>query len=68
MTNSSVNFMTIPKIGYKHMNMREGSIFWNYKYSEDRLVEDEVKFWIDSARKEYLFITQREINYDPQEV
>jgi hypothetical protein len=68
MTNSSVNFMTIPKIGYKHMNMREGSIFWNYKYSEDRLIEDEVKFWIDSARKECLFITQREINYDPQEV
>jgi hypothetical protein len=50
------------------MNMREGSIFWNYKYSEDRLIEDEVKFWIDSARKECLFITQREINYDPQEV
>ena len=23
--------MTIPKIGYKHLNMREGSIFWNYK-------------------------------------
>jgi hypothetical protein len=68
MTNSSVNFMTIPKIGYKHMNMREGSIFWNYKYGEERLIEDEVKFWIDSARKEYLFTTQREINYDPQEV
>jgi hypothetical protein len=50
------------------MNMREGSIFWNYKYGEDKLVEDEVKFWIDSARKEYLFTTQREINYDPQEV
>ena len=68
MTNLSVNFMTIPKIGYKHMNMREGSIFWNYKNGEDRLVEDEVRFWIDSAKKEYLFTTEREIKYEPQEV
>jgi hypothetical protein len=68
MTNSSVNFMTIPKIGYKHMNMREGSIFWNYKNGEDRLVEDEVRFWIESAKKEYLFTNEREINYEPQEV
>ena len=68
MTDCSVNFMTIPKIGYKHTNMREGSLFWNYKNGEDRLVEDEVKFWIDSAKKEYLYIAEREINYEPQEV
>ena len=68
MTNSSVNFMTIPKIGYKHMNMREGSIFWNYKNGDDRLGEDEVRFWIESAKKEYLFTADREIKYEPQEV
>jgi glycosyltransferase involved in cell wall biosynthesis len=68
MTNASVNFMTIPKIGYKHMNMREGSIFWNYKNGEDRLSEDEVRFWIDSAKKEYLYTADREIKYEPQEV
>jgi glycosyltransferase involved in cell wall biosynthesis len=68
MTNSSVNFMTIPKIGYKHMNMREGSIFWNYKNGNDRLSEDEVRFWIESAKKEYLFTADREIKYEPQEV
>jgi hypothetical protein len=68
MTQSNVKFLTIPKIGYKHMNMREGSIFWNYKNGDDRLGEDEVKFWIDSAKKEYLFTTQREIKYEPQEV
>lgn len=68
MTNSSVNFMTIPKIGYKHMNMREGSIFWNHKYGDDILSENEVKFWIDSAKKEYLFTTQRDIKYEPLEV
>ena len=68
MTNSSVKFLTIPKIGYKHTNMREGSIFWNYKNGDDRLSEDEVRFWIESAKKEYLFTTQREINYESQEV
>lgn len=68
MTNSSVKFLTIPRIGYKHTNMREGSIFWNYKNGDDRLSEDEVKFWIESAKKEYLFTTQREIKYEPQEV
>lgn len=68
MTNSSVNFMTIPKIGYKHMNMREGSIFWNYRNGDERLTEDEVRFWIESARKEYLYTADREIKYEPQEV
>ena len=68
MTNNDVKFLTIPKIGYKHMNLREGSIFWNYKNGEDKMTEDEVKFWIDLAKKEYLFLKDREINYEPQEV
>jgi glycosyltransferase involved in cell wall biosynthesis len=68
MTQNSVKFMTIPRIGYKHTNLREGSIFWNYKNGDDKLLEDEVKFWIDSAKKEYFFNAQRDINYEPQEV
>jgi glycosyltransferase involved in cell wall biosynthesis len=68
MTHNSVRFMTIPRIGYKHTNLREGSIFWNYKNGDDRLGEDEVRFWIDSAKNEYKFINQREIKYEPQEV
>jgi hypothetical protein len=60
--------MTIPKLGYKHMNLREGSIFWNYKYGETVLDEKEIKFWIDTAKKEYFFTKQREINYEPQPV
>jgi hypothetical protein len=68
MTQNSVKFMTIPRIGYKHTNLREGSIFWNYKNGDDKLLEDEVKFWIDSAKKEYFFNVQRDINYEPQEV
>jgi hypothetical protein len=68
LTHNSVNFMTIPKIGYKHTNLREGSIFWNYKNGSDVLSEDEVRFWIDTAKKEYFFIQDRNINYEPQEV
>jgi hypothetical protein len=50
------------------MNLREGSIFWNYKNGESRLSEDEAKFWIEAAKKEYLYIAQRDIKYEPQEV
>jgi glycosyltransferase involved in cell wall biosynthesis len=68
LTNNSVKIMSIPKIGYKHTNLRDGSIFWNYKNGEEALTPDEVKFWIDSAKKEYLFTNDRAIKYEPQEV
>jgi hypothetical protein len=68
LTNNAVNFMTIPRIGYKHTNLREGSIFWNYKNGSEKLSEDEVRFWIDTAKKEYFFIQDRNIKYEPQEV
>ena len=68
MTYNGVKFMTIPRIGYKHINLREGSIFWSYKNGDDKLLEDEVRFWVDKAKKEYLFINQREIKYEPVEI
>jgi glycosyltransferase involved in cell wall biosynthesis len=68
LTNNSVKIMSIPKIGYKHTNLRDGSIFWNYKNGENALTADEVKFWIDSAKKEYFFTNDRAIKYEPQEV
>jgi glycosyltransferase involved in cell wall biosynthesis len=68
LTYNSVKIMTIPKIGYKHTNMRTGSIFWNYKNGEEVLTENEVKFWIESAKKEYFFTSERGIKYEPQEV
>jgi hypothetical protein len=67
LTYNSVNIMTIPRIGYKHTNMRQGSIFWNYKNGETAVTEDEVKFWIDSAKKEHFFTNDRGIKYEPQE-
>jgi len=68
MTHNNVKIMSIPRIGYKHTNLREGSIFWSYKNGEDVLTDDEVKFWVDSAKKEFFFINDRAIKYEPQEV
>jgi glycosyltransferase involved in cell wall biosynthesis len=68
MTHNSVKIMSIPKIGYKHINLREGSIFWNYKNGEDVLTEDEVRFWVESAKKDYFFIQDRALKYEPQTV
>ena len=68
MTHNGVKFMSIPKIGYKHLNLREGSIFWNYKNGDSTLTPDEVGFWIESAKKEFFFINDRAIKYEPQEV
>jgi hypothetical protein len=60
--------MTIPRIGYKHINLREGSIFWNYKNGENKIDQNEAKFWIDTAKKEYFFTTERDIKYVPEEI
>jgi len=63
LTYNSVSIMTIPRLGYKHVNLREGSIFWNYKFGEDKMIEDEVKFWIQTAKREYFFTDDRSIKY-----
>ena len=65
---NSVQIMTIPRIGYKHMNMREGSIFWNYKFGNNKITEDEVAFWISAAKREHFFIEDRDIKYEPTNV
>ena len=63
LTYNSVSIMTIPRLGYKHVNLREGSIFWNYKFGDSKMVEDEVKFWIQTAKREYFFTDDRAIKY-----
>ena len=68
LTYNSVKIMTIPRIGYKHTNMREGSIFWNYKFSDEKISDDEVSFWLETAKKEYFFTADRNIKFEPQEV
>ena len=65
-TYNDKKIMTIPKVGYKHTNMRENSLFWNYRNKEQEIVNpDEAKFWIDAAKKEYFFTTDRGIKYEP---
>ena len=63
MTYNSAKIMTIPKIGYKHINLRTGSIFWNYKNGEEKITPNEVSFWIETAKKEYFFTDDRNIKY-----
>ena len=65
LTYNSVSIMSIPRLGYKHINLREGSIFWNYKYGENKMTEDEVRFWIKTAKQEYFFVEDRAIKYEP---
>lgn len=64
LTYNSVSIMSIPKLGYKHTAMREGSIFWNYKNGSDIMTDEEVKFWISSAKKEYFFTEDRNIKFE----
>lgn len=63
LTNNSVKVMTVPRVGYQHVNLREDSLFWSFE--NEKLTENEVKFWIDSAKKEFFFKNKREINYVP---
>jgi len=58
----SIPIMVIPKLGYKHTNNREGSLFVEYKNTIDVL---ESRFWIGKAKKEYFFTEDREITYTP---
>lgn len=64
LTHNGINIMTVPKIGYQHVNFRENSLFWKYKNDEKmKLSENEVKFWVETAKKEYFFKNKREIKY-----
>lgn len=65
MTYHSIQIMTIPRIGYKHVNLRSGSIFWDYKNGDNKLTSDEVSFWIETAKKEQFFVEDRKIKYQP---
>ena len=68
LTHKSVKIMSIPRIGYKHLNLREGSIFWNYKNGQDKLTDKEVTFWLETSKKEFFYSQDRNINYEPQEI
>lgn len=58
LNNASVVF-TIPKIGYKHLATREGSLFDDYLKN---MSINERKFWFETATKESNFINDRPID------
>jgi GT2 family glycosyltransferase len=59
--NNGLTVYTIPKLGYKHLNGRENSLFLHLN---EELSLPERKFWFDNAIKESNFITERPINLD----
>jgi len=65
LANNGIEIATVPKIGYQHVNLREGSLFWLYKNDEKmHLEESEVKFWLETAKKEFYFKNKRDVKYE----
>jgi hypothetical protein len=52
MTHKGKKVFVIPKVGYVHYLGREDSLIEEYKKTVD---EKESKYWVDVARKEYMF-------------
>ena len=57
--NNAAVIYSIPKIGYKHLATREGSLFDGYLKN---MSVDERKFWFETANKESNFINDRPID------
>jgi hypothetical protein len=69
MTYYDSKIMVIPKIGYKKVNMREGSLFWRHKNIKEDIIDPvESRFWYNTARKECYFKKDRGIKYEVENV
>lgn len=65
LTHNGVKIVIVPKIGYRHVNLREDSLFWLYKNdATNKLKENEAKFWVETAKKEFFFNNKRDIKYN----
>jgi hypothetical protein len=65
LTHNNVKIMTVPRVGYQHLNFREDSLFWSYKNDDKiKLSENETKFWLETAKKEFFFKNKRDVNYE----
>ena len=65
LTHNNIKVMTVPRVGYQHLNFREDSLFWLYKNDEtNKVSEDEAKFWLETAKKEFFFKNKRDVNYE----
>lgn len=64
LTHNGARIMTVPKVGYIHVNLRGDSLFDQYRNSEENKIDEmESKFWLDTAKREFFFKNQREVNY-----
>ena len=66
MTYYDKTIMTIPKLGYKKTNMRNGSLFFNYYNGDKRIRPDEAKWWFNQAKKECYFKQDRNLTYEEE--
>ena len=57
--NNGLKIFSIPKIGYRHLVNREGSMSYNFLKT---MPMDERKFWFETAQKEANFSTDRIID------
>ena len=65
LTHNNIKVITVPRVGYQHLNFREDSLFWSYKNDEtNKISEDEAKFWLETAKKEFFFKNKRDVNYE----
>jgi len=66
--NDDFKTMVIPKLGYKHLTDREGSLFKSYTDPVKGIKREEAIFFKNAAKKEYFFnpnIITRNIKYSP---
>lgn len=64
LTFNKLNVMTVPRVGYNHVNFREDSLFWNIKFGEDLIDVEESKFWLTTAKEESNYNDKREVIYN----
>lgn len=63
-TNKGKKVFVIPKVGYNHYIGRKGSLLEIYK---ETVKEDEARYWMGIAKKEYFFVEQRAVKpYSPE--
>jgi len=69
--NNDHESVVIPKISYKHLINRKGSLFNQYQDASTGIKPEEGKFFLETAKKEYLFNPneiERDIVYSPADL
>jgi hypothetical protein len=64
MTYYDKTIMTIPKLGYKKVNMREDSLYHNFYNGETKMRPDEARWWFNQSKKESYFKNDRKITFE----